>query len=191
MLRHSFEFLVGLAFAMMALPSTARAEAETRLCVENSGAAADRVIEGCDALLVDKAAAADAHVAAILLARAEALVRQGRLRQAIDDLGSVIARRPGDVQPLFKRAELHRTLGDLDAAIRDLDAIVRLEPRHTTALLTRAELHRTRSDRRRALADYAAVLRLEPSNQAARAGHKALAQEIERLGATMSVQPSR
>lgn len=188
--RHALHLMVGLVFAAAALSTAARAETTKPLCVEGSAAAADRVIADCDALLMD-ATTAEANVPVLLLVRAEALARQGRLRPAIDDLGNVIARRPGEVQAFLKRAELHRTLGDVDAAIRDLSAVIRLESRNATALLARAELYRARIDRRRALADYAAVLRADQSNQAASAGHKALAQEIERLGAMMPMQPSQ
>jgi tetratricopeptide (TPR) repeat protein len=78
--------------------------------------------------------------------------------------------------------------GDADAAIRDFTSAIRLEPRNVAALLARAELYRARIDRRRALADYAAVLRLDPSHDVASANHKALALEIERLGAMMPLK---
>jgi tetratricopeptide (TPR) repeat protein len=146
------------------------------------------VIGDCDALLADKAVT-DAQLPPIFRARADAFVRQGRLKLAVDDLGNVIARQPGDAAAFFKRAELQRMLGDTAAAIRDFSDAIRLEPRNATALFARAELYRAKADRRRALADYAAVMRLDPLHEAASANHKVLAQEIERLGATMPMQP--
>lgn len=188
MMWREFLGLLVLVLVGALLPITVGAEAAPQLCVEGSAAAAERVIEDCDAILADKATA-NADATGIYLARAEALARQGRLRLAIDDLGKVIERRSGEARAFYRRAELHRTLGDADAAIRDFGTVIRLEPGNAAALLARGELYRARIDRRRALADYAAALRLEPSNEAANAGHKALAQEIERLGATMPLLP--
>jgi tetratricopeptide (TPR) repeat protein len=157
-------------------------------CIEGSQATPEHVIGDCDALLADKAVT-DAQLPPIFRARAEAFVRQGRHKLAIDDLGNVITRRPGDAAAFFKRAELQRMLGDTEAAISDFSDAIRLEPRNATALFARAELYRAKIDRRKALADYAAVMRLDPSHEAASANHRALAQEIERLGATMPMQP--
>lgn len=156
-------------------------------CVERSEAAAERVIVDCDALLMDKATV-EAKLPSIFLARAEAFVRQGRLKLAIEDLDNVLERRPDNATAFFKRAELHRTRGDADGAIRDFSSAIRLEPRNAAALFARAELYRARADLRRALADYTAVLRLDPLHEAASANRKALALEIERLGAMMPVK---
>jgi tetratricopeptide (TPR) repeat protein len=166
---------------------SAAAQPTGQACVEGSQATPERMIEDCDVLLTDKATA-DTRLPGIFLARAEAFVRQGRPRLALDDLANVITRRPDNAQAFFRRAELHKSFGDADAAIRDFSGTIRLEPTNATALLARAELYRVRADRRRALADYAAVMRLDPSNEAASANHKALAQEIERQGAMMPVQ---
>jgi tetratricopeptide (TPR) repeat protein len=156
-------------------------------CVAGGEAAPERIVAACDDLLMDKATA-DARLPAIFLARAEAFIRQGRLKLAIEDLGRVVEWQPDNALAFFKRAELHRTLGDADVAIRDFSSAIRLEPKNVAALFARAELHRAKVERRRALADYAAVLRLDPSHEAAAANRKALALEIERLGAMMPVQ---
>jgi tetratricopeptide (TPR) repeat protein len=183
------ELLIFLLCAALvaALPAAAQVEPKGANCVEASEATPERVIEDCDELLADKATT-EARLPAIFLARAEAYVRQGRLRFAIEDLGNVVERRPDNARAFFRRAELQRARGDADAAIRDFTGAIRLEPRNVTALLARAELYRAKTDRRRALADYAAVLRLDPSHEVANASHKALALEIERLGAMMPVE---
>lgn len=157
-------------------------------CIESSEAPPERVIEDCDALLVDKATT-EVRLPALFLARAEALVRQGRFKLAIEDLGNVVERRPDNARAFFRRAELQRTRGDADAAIGDFSSAIRLEPKNVAALFARAELYRAKTDRRRALADYTAVLRLDPSHDAASNNRKALALEIERLGAMMPVEP--
>lgn len=156
-------------------------------CVEAREVAPERVIEHCDELLMD-GATAETRLPDIFLARADAFVRQGRLRLAVEDLGHVVERRPDDATAFFRRAELQRALGNADAAIGDFSSAIRLESKNIAALFARAELYHARSERRRALADYAAILRLDPLHEAAGANHKALALEIERLGAMMPVR---
>lgn len=178
---------IWMACCILLLSGPARGQTAVANCVEGSGAVPERVIEDCDALLMDKATA-ETMLPSIFLARSEAFVRQGRLKLAIEDLGIVVERRPDSVKAFFKRAELQRTRGDADAAIRDFSDAIRLEPKNVTALMARAELYRAKTDRRRALADYAAVLRADPLHEAAAANRKALALEIERLGAMMPVE---
>lgn len=156
-------------------------------CVEEATTPPEQVIEACDALLMDKATS-EAMLPTVFLSRAQAFVRQGRLRLAIEDLGRVVERRPDNSSAFLKRAELNVSIGDGDAAIRDFSVAIRLEPRNAGALFARAELHRAKNDRRRALADYAAVLRLDPSHALAAANRRVLAQEIEREGALMPLQ---
>ena len=187
MYRELLTWLLSVALFAVSLPATAQVEPKGALCVESSEVAPERVIEDCDELLMDKATA-EVKLPSIFLARAEALVRQGRLRFAIEDLDSVVERRPDNARAFFRRAELQRARGDADAAIRDFTSAIRLEPKNLAALVARAEVYRARTDRRRALADYAAVLRIDPSHEAASTSYKALAQEIERLGAIMPVQ---
>lgn len=175
------------ACCILLLSGAVSAQPPVANCVEGSEALPERVIEDCDALLMDKVTA-EAMLPAIFLARAEAFVRQGRLKLAIEDLGIVVERRPDNAKAFFKRAELQRTRGDTDAAIRDFSNAIRLEPKNVTALMARAELYRAKMDRRRALADYTAVLRADPLHEAAAANRKALALEIERLGAMMPVE---
>src|SRR5688500_170577 len=98
---------VVLAFAfcctlLAVVPAAAQPTGQS--CVEGSEATPERMIEDCDALLIDKATA-DARLPGIFLARAEAFVRQGRPRLALDDLANVITRRPDNAQAFFRRAE--------------------------------------------------------------------------------------
>ncbi len=155
-------------------------------CVEGSEAAPERIIADCDRLVTDKATL-EAMLATIFRVRAEAFVRQGRLRLAIDDLDSATRRDPRDLRSAIKRADLRRTLGDSEALIGDLGAVIRLQPDNAKALFERGELYRAKGDRRRALADFGALLRIDSTHEAATAQRKALAQEIERIGATMPV----
>lgn len=173
-----------LAQTPSATPSAPTAPPPPGACVEGTDAAPERIVADCDRLVTDKATP-DGMLAGIFRTRAEAFVRQGRLRLAIDDLDSATRRDARDLRSAIKRADLRRTLGDSEALIGDLGAVIRLQPDNAKALFERGELYRAKGDRRRALADFGAVLRIEPQHEAATAQRKALAQEIERIGATM------
>lgn len=75
-----------------------------------------------------------------------------------------------------------------DRAIADYDVALRLDPTQAAVFNARGELWRQKGERPRAIGDFAAALRLDPQNETARANHKALALEIERLGADMALK---
>lgn len=81
----------------------------------------------------------------------------------------------------FERREKY---GD---AIDDYDTVLRLDPTLADAYNARGELFRKRGAGPRAVADFAAALKLNPDHAAARANHRSLAQELERLGALKAV----
>ena len=75
-----------------------------------------------------------------------------------------------------------------DRAIADYDVALKLDPTLADIFNARGvSLWRKKGDRPRALADFGAAIRLNPQHAAARAKYKALAQELERLGAQMAV----
>ncbi|QUS41795.1 tetratricopeptide repeat protein [Tardiphaga alba] len=76
-----------------------------------------------------------------------------------------------------------------DLAIADYDAALKIDLTRPDLLNARGELLRKKGDRPRAIRDFGAALKIDPQNEAVRANYKALAQEIERMGAKMSVQP--
>jgi len=88
---------------------------------------------------------------------------------------------------LIARARVFDRRNEVDRAISDLDAVLRLDPSLADSFNARGELFRRKGDRPKALQDFAAALRLNPAHAAARANYKALAQELERLGALMAV----
>jgi tetratricopeptide (TPR) repeat protein len=79
-----------------------------------------------------------------------------------------------------------------DRAIADYDGVLRLDPSHADIHNARGELWRKKGDLPKAVADFAAAIKLNPDHVAARANHRALAQELERLGAlkAMAGKPS-
>lgn len=95
--------------------------------------------------------------------------------------------RPDRIKALIARAGAWQRQDLIDRAIGDYDTVLRLDPTLADVINTRGELWRKKGDRRRALADFAAVIKLNPDHATAKASHRSLAQELERLGAQMAV----
>ena len=75
----------------------------------------------------------------------------------------------------------------IERAIADYDGALRLDPSLADIHNTRGELWRKKGDLPKAVADFAAAIKLNPDHFTARANHRALAQELERLGALKAV----
>jgi tetratricopeptide (TPR) repeat protein len=103
-------------------------------------------------------------------------------------IGNEKTLRPDRVKALIARAGAYDRKEMIDRAIGDYDTALRLDPTLADIFNVRGELFRRKGDRPRALADFAAAIRLNPQHEAARANHRALAQELERLGAQMAVK---
>ena len=91
------------------------------------------------------------------------------------------------LKALLARAPVLVRRGETDRAIADYDAALQLDPTLADVFNTRGELEWKKGDRRKALADFGAAVRLNPNHPAARDNHRALALELERLGAMMAV----
>jgi len=91
------------------------------------------------------------------------------------------------IKALSARAAVFTRKDQIDRAIADYDIMLQLDPSLADIFNTRGELWWKKGDRPKALADFAAALKLNPDHAAARANHKALARELERLGALMAV----
>jgi tetratricopeptide (TPR) repeat protein len=91
------------------------------------------------------------------------------------------------IKALIARAALYERKDMTDRAIADYDSVLRLDPALADILNARGELWRKKGDLRKALADFAAAIKLNPAHAAAKANHKSLAQELERLGALKAV----
>jgi tetratricopeptide (TPR) repeat protein len=91
------------------------------------------------------------------------------------------------IKALFARAGAYDRKDMIDRAIGDYDTMLRLDPAQADIFNIRGELWRRKGDRPKALADFGAAIKLNPEHTAAKANHKALALELERLGALKAV----
>ncbi len=161
--RSILPFAICCALLLAVVPAAAQAEPKGQSCVEGSKAAPERVIEDCDALLMDKATA-DAKLPGIFLARAEAFARQGRLQMAIEDLDNVIRRLPDSARAYATRAELYYLSGEYERSLTDFNESIRLDPRQADVFDGRGNAFIGLKQYDRAIEDYSEALRIDPKN---------------------------
>jgi tetratricopeptide (TPR) repeat protein len=92
------------------------------------------------------------------------------------------------LKALLARGAAYQRRDDIDRAIADYDVALRLDPKLADIFNSRGELHRSKGDRLAALNDFAAALKLNPQHAAARANYRALALELEKIGADMATK---
>jgi tetratricopeptide (TPR) repeat protein len=92
------------------------------------------------------------------------------------------------VKALIARASAFERRNEIDRAIGDYDTVLRLDPTLADICNARGELWRRKGDLPRALADFETAIKLNPQHEAARANHKSLARELERIGAQMAIK---
>jgi tetratricopeptide (TPR) repeat protein len=95
--------------------------------------------------------------------------------------------KPDRIRALIARATMFSRRELIDRAIADYDSVLRFDATLADVHNARGELWRKKGDRPKALADFGAAIKLNPDQQAARANYRALARELERLGALMAV----
>jgi tetratricopeptide (TPR) repeat protein len=93
------------------------------------------------------------------------------------------------LKALIARAGAYVRKEQTDSAIADYDAALRIDPTQADLFNARGELWRNKGDRPRAIRDFGAAIKLDPRHETARANYKALALEIERMGAAMAIKP--
>ena len=86
------------------------------------------------------------------------------------------------IKALIARAAAYERKDMIDRAIADYDGVLRLDPAHADIHNARGELWRKKGDLPKAVADFAAAIKLNPDHVAARANHRALAQEAGAAG---------
>jgi tetratricopeptide (TPR) repeat protein len=102
-------------------------------------------------------------------------------------IGNDKAPKADRVKAAVARAAAYERKGDIDRAIGDDDIALRLDPSLADVFNARGELYRRKGDRVHALADFGAAVKLNPNHAVAKANHKALSLEVERIGAMMAV----
>jgi tetratricopeptide (TPR) repeat protein len=95
--------------------------------------------------------------------------------------------KPDRIKALVARGALLARHDQIDAAIADDSRALQLDPTLADVFNARGELWLKKGDRPKAVQDFGAALKLDPNHAKARANHKAMAQELERLGAQMAV----
>ncbi|MCP4619207.1 MAG: DUF1311 domain-containing protein [Bradyrhizobium sp.] len=91
------------------------------------------------------------------------------------------------IKALIARAGVFERKEKYSDAIDDYDTVLRLDPTLADVFNARGEIWRKKGNGPKAVADFAAALRLSPDHPAARANHKSMAQQLERLGALKAV----
>ena len=91
------------------------------------------------------------------------------------------------IKALIARGAAYERKAMTERAIADYDGVLRLDPSLADIHNARGELWRKKGDLPKAVADFAAAIKLNPDHITARANHRALAQELERLGALKAI----
>jgi tetratricopeptide (TPR) repeat protein len=91
------------------------------------------------------------------------------------------------VKALIARGALYARHDQADRAIADDSRALLLDPTLADVFNARGELWLRKGDKPRAVQDFGAALKLDPNHEKAKANHKAMAREIERIGAQMAV----
>lgn len=91
------------------------------------------------------------------------------------------------VKALIARGALLARHDQIDRAIADDSRALLLDPTLADLFNARGELWLKKGDKPKAVQDFGAALRIDPNHEKARANHKAMARELERIGAQMAV----
>jgi len=95
--------------------------------------------------------------------------------------------KPDLIKALVARGALLARHDQIDRAIADDSRALLLDPALADVFNARGELWLKKGDKPKAVLDFGAALRIDPNHEKAKANHKAMAREIERIGAQMAV----
>ncbi|WP_439407992.1 tetratricopeptide repeat protein [Bradyrhizobium sp. DASA03076] len=134
----------------------------------------------------EPAAVAPIDVAACLTAAAaDDMDKAGPACAAVIDNDKTA--KPDLVKALGARGALYARHDQIDRAIADDSRVLLLDPTLADVFNARGELWLKKGDKPKAVQDFGAALRIDPNHEKARANHKAMARELERIGAQMAV----
>lgn len=91
------------------------------------------------------------------------------------------------IKALIARGAMLARHDQIDRAIADDSRALLLDPRLADVFNARGELWLKKGDKPKAVQDFGAALRIDPNHEKAKANHKAIARELERIGAQMAV----
>lgn len=95
--------------------------------------------------------------------------------------------KPDLIKALIARGALYARRDQIDRAIADDNRVLQLDPMLADIFNARGELWLKKGDRPKAVQDFGAALKIDPNHEKAKANHKAIARELERIGAQMAV----
>jgi tetratricopeptide (TPR) repeat protein len=95
--------------------------------------------------------------------------------------------KPDLIKALVARAALLARHDQIDRAIADDSRALQLDSTLADVFNARGELWLKKGDKPKAVQDFGAALRINPNHEQAKANHRAMARELERIGAQMAV----
>jgi len=134
----------------------------------------------------EPAAVAQLDIAACLAAAStDDMERAGPACAAVIDNEKTA--KPDLIKALIARGALLARHDQIDRAIADDSRALQLDPALADVFNARGELWLKKGDKPKAVQDFGAALKLDPNHEKAKANHKAMARELERIGAQMAV----
>ncbi|KQT20346.1 MULTISPECIES: tetratricopeptide repeat protein [unclassified Bradyrhizobium] len=91
------------------------------------------------------------------------------------------------IKALIARGALYARHDQVDRAVADDSRALLLDPTLVDVFNARGELWLKKGDKPKAVQDFGAALRIDPNHEKAKANHKAMARELERIGAQMAI----